>query len=1763
MVDVVKDNSPVVAIPEAPGEQELYAESLVAEPKSLGMEVPDEDEVEENAPRIVLEPEFSEEELATPVDSYSEGLVNTFEPESFEAVAPADRGQLEGVTDMVNSLGATQRPATMEDMRRAFNEDVFGPLDEAINNLLAAEGPARQAQAMAVLNRTDISVEQRLDIVRSIAEEAKMPDMNIVERASMKKQADAEFVGNDDDDEAAYIDALQNVAEVPRLARVEAPAVAEVTGKELQRSLEEMLDLQIMDADERAGVLNFLPNLLPFYSAIPISRITKKLESLTGESLDLGPTGAAFLNGTALRLMREKVETMPVEKKIEFLGEVVRVLKPNSGVLHHENAYVTLYTIQSLFYKDATGEDYTKVASDKENKAYISELSKSDHLRRKALHEPDPIKQEELRKEAAGHWQAAQNIANNASGRMWEDLGKPTFTQWLDDMAIMDFMALPALALGTVKLGQKGAMGTFRRMMSVAPDATTKLAISALENPAVRKKLGKLLGEDIVETMLPAATREAQQAGINGMVALEQRSKRLQDEIVQTRIEGSSVTAATQRAFRAELEQQLGQTSKGVLHMDKSTFKITPEGVDYVVHYGRTDSKPFSTLASAKKALEELPAHAKVVELGKDGKFKVVPDAKKSGRGQFYVAYSDSRKYDSSKTLWETVAFDRAQVRDPWFLPSSVAPLAKAWNWFLPSGSMFGKGITNEVASSAMRTAVVQKLQMGLTRTMLHLPKNEQYVVSALLKQGEELGTVLRVDQIRTLYPKASDAVITSYYEARTLADNMYELANGQQRTEWFRAGVKELTSPTGHVGFGRVLKSADDAVGDIKPGYQKLHVFDPDTGQFATMSRADIDAVYARGGSVARLEDMIQGPKFAEATHVIMDGKKVKARELPRHVLPKIPGYYPHIFQGNHIVYGVSQAGNKVALSVAKTVGDARREVARLEKVMQRMAAKGGTRPYATIDYKFDRSLRDPLIQGKDAADPIFGATSKVYGTRTGRMLRNASKQHGEHMVDPIEALLRGMELVSMSVSKGNLIKHMEQRLTNTLRLMEKESGARIIKDPKRVVKTPDDINNIQGVAKDYRKALAYMQQIDMVRHIPDGVERHMATGFVWASDMFDKIASKVEKIPLPGAKSVAADLDAIGGKLVERATKGVDPTRLLTEFAHRVYIAANPVQQFALQLSQALMLTGVSSRDLPKAISRSVPVAMLLYLRTMQNSPDLIRVSDKAAVAAYQRALKNGAKLTGMDVNELDKFLGVIERSGFVDNVSMHSQIRTTARSQAHSRMLSSASTLNKGAPQRVTTEMLEKLDEGTFGLLSKLGFEAGEQYNRIITLLTLYQRDVRKGVAKLDKPAYVQSLVGEANELVGSMLRETSMGYQRGWLKAAFQFVAFQHKMAGLMLTSKQFTPLQKAKMTAAQFALFGSRGAFHLDAAHRAFESWAVDFEAANPGEKNKMLELFWHPTTQSVLDGMVFDIGVNTLMRTVLGEDTPGFAWNRRIAPGGGTEMMAQALIELRDNPTEKVFGLSRKHGSKVIEFFEHVRNVMLAQSKDLDDVPVGERMHMLAKEGLSLAFSGYDKYLAASAAQAMGGWVSDTGNIVTDSGTGIEHSLYTILGVNTETREAYYDATDKLYADVRNDPEKKKAALENIADQMFRRLIDESVKFSREAPTPEVYDALQGREVQNRALLLSFLSPHEQEEVSRRIGNKIAELVDHRSTPAEETFYTNLTRGLSDTGMLDKEALELGVYMQRSPLFQTYPQYQSDFMQKVREITQYDDEEEQ
>ena len=195
----------------------------------------------------------------------------------------------------------------------------------------------------------------------------------------------------------------------------------------------------------------------------------------------------------------------------------------------------------------------------------------------------------------------------------------------------------------------------------------------------------------------------------------------------------------------------------------------------------------------------------------------------------------------------------------------------------------------------------------------------------------------------------------------------------------------------------------------------------------------------------------------------------------------------------------------------------------------------------------------------------------------------------------------------------------------------------------------------------------------------------------------------------------------------------------------------------------------------------------------------------------------------------------------------------------------------------------------------------------------------------------------------------------------------------------------------------------------------------------------------------------------------------------------------------------------------------------------------------------------------------MGGAVSDTGNISMTSGNSyLERTLAAALGVSPEDRQAFLEATDKYYASIRNDPKRHKEAMDDLADQLYREIVTEMVKLKGEAATPEVFEDMETRLLNQKAMMLSFLTPHEAEVVSEKIGDKIAEAIKNvdQGNTAEVAFINDLTQDLRDGKFGDKEAMEWEVYLRRTPLFERYPQLMGEFREVRRQMLTYEDEEE-
>lgn len=1546
----------------------------------------------------------------------------------------------------------------------------------------------------------------RLEIAKDQADQPY--DAHAIQRQALHNVALADLYQDDTPDGEEHYEASVDYAEdVPK--NIELLPESGVSQDEIRKGYQALLDHYYTQAESGATftsrgttgmpILNidFLTStLVPFRFQWPVVKIFRALGLNTNTAMTAGGT---LLMGTALQKIREHIDSLPVEKKVEALGTILHILKPNSGVFKDGNDWVTAHVLSEAFETDLKGPQSAPVLA-----AAAAGLLPTDTAKTEKF---------------LGHLRAGTLIDNAGS--------------------ILDLANVGGLARATIKFGSKFLPSGMRLLNHVAPQLVTRELTDALTNPALRAKLADMAGADIVEQAMPSVSKEFREGGSNVLHELVARQLDIGGYMAEVAGRSNMAQAERAKAFK-ELTDVFGEWSArptSTLHLDKSVMTATNDGIDILGVFGRTKDKGWGTLASAKKA-----KLAQVEELfGTDADVSIVMKDKKTGklipaeghamddtRGEFFLQAADNRAYESQPTAWHSLAFGPKDITSLRFAPSSWKIFkGLSLGWTNP-GSRFSKGIMDSFSTVPRARIEWNRLTQGMLSAVTGLKTSQMRQLSKVIKDGEVAKTATGVGKVYSSSELAEmgldEATQKAYFAYRGGADFLWNVVNRQTRTRMLRDGLKDIHGPGGRVGFGKP-RSPGDALADIKPGATALDVYDPATNAFTKMGAKELETAYAEGKQLARLKDPMMGAT-AEATHVLIDpAAKSSIKELPRAVTPRIAGYYPHMWEGNFVVYGTTKSGNRIALGLASTEADARKVVAAKRAQIQRLNTRGRSSRvrFSDVDYEFDRSLSDIGHRGALSENIYTNMGGPVYGSRNGGKLRNFSKADGDIMVEPIEALYRGFEIVGQSVTKGELALNMRQRLYNFI-----QSEGLKLEHPGVL---PDPVSNrivaaSGGKQRAFDQAQAYLDQIEFNLRLPDNVDQAMSSFFLKTSGILSTLVGKV-----PFAK-------ALSKKAAHIAAKGLDPLSTAMGLVFRGAIAADFMRQGPLQASQALVMLGVAPGHFVKAAAQMSGVAMLVNLRSLA-----MHGSAQLARGEWELALKAAHKMIpGMSIEELEKVVDTAFSSGLLSAVGHHTAMRASVRSFAEDRLRSTAEGLSKGAITRGVGKVVRTADKYTFGVASKVGFEAGENINQLATYLTLYNRDKAKGIANLADPDYVKRLVGSVSEFTGNMIPENGFPFQRGWFKNAFQFVGFQLKMMNLMMPevlggSRTISARDKLGLVLGQFLLFGRRATAYTDALYRIIDTQVNKAQAENP---DSTIAADWHnPATKAVMDGLLMDYMGNKALHAILGTDKD-YNISSTFAPGAGGEFLMDRLVAFAGQPGfETAAGLSGQKASKLAQFIKKASAISLAQWRDIDNIPLGDRFKELSLQGSSLFDSQINRYLAFRSAEAMDGWVNSGGTVSEGYSGTIEGALYAGLGLKTKDRESFEEAQSKYEDRLYSDPDFKDSERDKLVNDYYKDLIAFTTKLNVQASSDEVYGTMLDQWLRQRGLLYSTLPPDDAEYVSQKVNERLRNSLANKDT-AEAGLVLRLTKILND-GRFGKEGPEAMMYLENAEFVKRNP----------------------
>lgn len=1668
-----------------------------------------------------------EQELGEYLDGTVDGTTDfTLDPLA-EGVQPTD-GQLLGAAEIYNAAMATNaRAITPEDVREMTKRTIT-PFDvqQSLAGIAGQSKEQRQVVAYNLIADPRLQVEAKMDLIRYVDALGQEPDPLVVTKQAESQASTADYASDDepDADDAWNMQQERIATSGSVVARPTDDSGNVVDPESVYADIKALYD----QADDGESFLDYVEQMTPVGSLPAMNKV------LADIYFDLGLTDPDVVGdearpwlaaGTAfaeLRGMIRAAEKNPAQKA-EIARVIFNRLKTNTGVFQDNNDLVVMQVLENLFSKELFGEE-----------GYQNEIP---------LTPAEEAELAELDKRVVSRISGEERIA--AQKRRSQLIGKRGGTAGstiIDNVFnIADVTFVGGLLRGVGRVGRK-LPTLLERMSKTAPETAAKRAALAILDETGESAAA--LGTrpiDLAENFLATGADDVViNRGINGFAAMAETMQAQARALVKQLTPTNLTTAERAKALQDISEKYsptiLAKTRPVKLHLNQSSVQLGEDGATASVTaiFGATPYRGYATLGAARRASLEAAeevfgkdAPVEIVQKLDDGTFRVVEAGEKAAlRGEFFQRVRDTRSLASSET-YGTIALADDAV-DKLTLSSGASNWTRGLN-------IFNNFHYNQISARVRQSSFSNAVWRGLFTPLINLKTGEKQLLSKIIKENE--GKELYGDALE-MAAGGNKRIVEGYKRFNQIGNIAYHLEDQLKRTAYLREGLSDLYQNGQRIGFGKVLDEVEAT------GASRRKVFDPATGQYTTMMQADIQKLYRKGGSLSRMRHPVRGAENVEDALVVIDRTK-GGRNLPIPafgVQARIPGYYPHMYNRNFVVFAVDKAGKRIPKAVSFTQKSAQNFVARKNAQLATVQAKGRAGNLVRYEAGFDPALTKGDVYAQHLDEVESGFSQIMFGQRTGGGLKELDDWMEEAELDPIAAMLRATEILSTRITKGEMLQSMRQRAWNSLHLPENQKylkpGA-INKSYNQL--TVDDLVETHPDLAGWKRHHAMLHRIRNMEMSPDFYEKHTKMAYRGMAQLSAKL----------GAKSF--EKGAYG-----RAKMATGPVSPALGWLHRMYIVIPAVKQFTLQALQSFATAGMlSPTNYTKAVWQANSIVSAVILRTAQ-------LHGGIAPKFLLRALDDGAfydKAIGMSKKEFSRVVDVIITRGLIDSVGSNTMVKAAVNDAAEAYARKRARLPRKGVQEGIEKvrdslgplaplTRLRTYDQAVFGTLGKLGWEGGERLNQILSFLTLYNRDKARGIAKLSDEAYVDDLIGRTAELTGNMVKEAGFGYTNSVLKPMMLWVPFQHKMILQAMPKslggmRNFTGGEAARMVFGQFLLYGSNATALTAAVHQVIERGIVErMEAAPEGEKNAFVQFWRDNISRQVLEGMVFDWMGNKTLQALYGNDATepkDMAWGRAFAPGAGHEFVREKVTALASADVKGALGVQGNYYSKLTRYLNDVSNVVTARMKDMDDMPLSERMNQMVQRGLMDTVPMYGKWVTGRWAMAHGQFISENGTLSEPFGDAIEAKLQFVLGLESKDRAAYYEATDRLRMEFEDSSKATKAG-EEVADIYWKNLVATAVKLEKETPTDEMWSAAMDQWMLDQGMMLSVLGPRELEVFNARVERNIDKLANGDGDSAELLMMEKFSRKLQEGGY-GEDGPRAAVYFRHLPFVKDNPAF--------------------
>lgn len=1633
------------------------------------------------------------------------------------------RPQLEGAAGLIN-IAALETAVTPDSVEETLLS--MRPSSQVQGLLLGLAGEdeeIRQAASLSVISNPRVSVLDKIQTIAMMQDDVTGGDVNSVQRQVGHNMAHYDWMRDDEEDSGEwYEQASINAEAISR--NIEAFDPANGPAEEQRQDVWAELDAMYRRSNEDIGVLDFVEQVTPAGSLPTLNATVARIYNDLGLKGNFEKGLSYTAVGEALADLRNTYHYASADQKEQIAKTVMAALKENTGLFQDSNDLVITQVMENLFSKELTGREFRdgaefeKTPAEQEDlRRQINELQGQINAKRKSgdvsglgqLYSQQDALQESLA-QMPGPGRFADNTFN-----------------------LLDLVGLGQAGRSTIAMGRKFVPRMWQRLFSASPKAGADRMADAVTTPGIAEQMG-IDPKLAIEQGLPNAGGKIER-GVNVLATLAAR----QQETIETALRQSmpvNMTLSERAAALSELQDELGVLVEKRLpraHINATSVmeRADGSGADIEAIFGATTNRGYARLDyaqnAAKRMVEDVlgaDAPYDIVQWNaRSGAYEVVGKAPSKTKGEFFIRAQDSRSYASTRKTYGALNIGDDAVADL-TLGASVSRWTRALN-------IFDTELQGWISTRARTAASSEGIGAGLMKPIASMSSDKKQWLSKIIKDNEGK-RVLNDADLRAA--GADDEMVAAYDSFRRIDDGIYDLVDQNLRNQYMREGLQDVHVNGVRAGWAKPVKSLnrDTLIG--------AKVFDPESGAMIKMTQDDVVKLYDNGGMAGRLKFPMETPN-GRATHMLLSGKTTRVLPIPqRGILPRITGHYPHITQGNYVVYGVTKEGERVALKMAATATDAAGYVARRGAISAGRVAKGKTSRFASMHYELDKSLQNPEAWGQKLDEVFTNNGGVLFGQRSDAVLGNLSKDFGAINVDPIQSLLTGWNVATQSVTKGELVASMKQRLHNFLR---SPANRNLFVDPE----TPAQYLGVKNIntaftnVKARDTALAYAKQIELMEHSPDAWRSATREAYRRMSYTAFQLGQK----PIIQKTGLGVPLRKLEKALLDKSRHGANAVNSAMSYMHAVYIAMAAPKQFVLQAMQSLYAAGLSPTGYAKAVQQFTAVAggVMGRMQTLHGGAAVL------SQAELHNLAQQTSKFFGMKPKEMTDLIDTVVESGLLDAVQHNTMIKEAVADAAKKQLLSSASGAEQtaGAISRVVNTA-GNVASWPVRQLSKIGFQGGENINQIMTFLTVYNADKAKGIADLASHAYRDQLVGRVAELTGNMISEAAPDYTRSFLKPFFQWVQFQHKMVLMTLPkslggSSMFSGAEKARMAAVQTLLYGTQATAITATVHQVIELKLIEkLQGEDPN--NEMVQFWRSEPAKAAFDGFLFDYTANKALQAIYGESDKEwreFSWGKAFAPGAGSEFLSERIIGLVTLDKEAMFGVLGQQTSKLAQFANRASDVAQGQWKGLDDVPFEQRAEQLTRQGLASSIPMYDKYLSMRWAQEHDERISAGGRVSEGFSNDLEVVLNFTLGVNPKETESYYAAMDRLGAKAasgNDDP------VQRIADTYWKNLVGESTKWASQAPDESLYDTLLSNWTAEQALVLSALNRRDKARINEIIGVKLEAIAsgEAKDADAAETAFVQKFATKLAAGGYGADGPSLAAYMSETEFVKNNPE---------------------